>query len=95
MVAGLVVVAAVWLRLLNFPLERDESKYAYAGQLMLQGSPPYQLAYNLKFPGTYLLVYHITNAVTLDPTTNPVSPMENMPSAIATGWRSAVQTNSP
>jgi len=35
MVAVLVVVAAVRLRLLNFPLERDEGEYAYAGQLML------------------------------------------------------------
>jgi hypothetical protein len=53
MVAVLVVVAAVRLRLLNFPLERDEGEYAYAGQLMLQGIPPYQLAYNMKFPGAY------------------------------------------
>ncbi len=51
--AVLVVVAAARLRLLNFPLERDEGEYAYAGQLMLQGIPPYQLAYNMKFPGTY------------------------------------------
>jgi len=54
MVAVLVVVAAARLRLLNFPLERDEGEYAYAGQLMLQGIPPYQLAYNMKFPGTYV-----------------------------------------
>ena len=53
LVAVLVVVAAARLRLLNFPLERDEGEYAYAGQLMLQGIPPYQLAYNMKFPGTY------------------------------------------
>lgn len=53
LVLVLVVVAAVRLRLLNFPLERDEGEYAYAGQLMLQGIPPYQLAYNMKFPGTY------------------------------------------
>ena len=53
MVATLVVVAAIRLRLLNLPLERDEGEYAYAGQLMLQGVPPYQLAYNMKFPGTY------------------------------------------
>jgi Dolichyl-phosphate-mannose-protein mannosyltransferase len=53
MVAVLVVVAAGRLRLLNFPFERDEGEYAYAGQLMLQGIPPYQLAYNMKFPGTY------------------------------------------
>ena len=53
MVAVLVVVAFARLRLMNFPLERDEGEYAYAGQLMLQGIPPYQLAYNMKFPGTY------------------------------------------
>jgi 4-amino-4-deoxy-L-arabinose transferase-like glycosyltransferase len=53
MVAVLGLVAAVRLRLLNFPLERDEGEYAYSGQLMLQGIPPYELAYNMKFPGTY------------------------------------------
>ncbi len=53
MLAVLVAVAAARLRLQNFPLERDEGEYAYAGQLMLQGIPPYQLAYNMKFPGTY------------------------------------------
>jgi len=49
----LVVVLAIRLRLLEVPLERDEGEYAYAGQLLLQGVPPYQLAYNMKFPGTY------------------------------------------
>src|SRR5271156_4831873 len=53
MVATLVIIAAFRLRLLNFPLERDEGEYAYSGQLMLQGIPPYELAYNMKFPGTY------------------------------------------
>jgi dolichyl-phosphate-mannose-protein mannosyltransferase len=53
MLAVLVLVAAVRIRLLNSPLERDEGEYAYAGQLMLQGIPPYELAYNMKFPGTY------------------------------------------
>ena len=52
MVAALVIVAAVRLRLLNLPLERDEGEYACAGQLMLQGIPPYEFAYNMKFPGT-------------------------------------------
>src|SRR5262249_1404162 len=50
-VLGLVV--AIRIRLLGIPLERDEGEYAYAGQLILQGIPPYQLAYNMKFPGTY------------------------------------------
>ncbi len=53
MAAMLVLVVVVRLRLLNLPLERDEGEYGYAGQLMLQGVPPYQLAYNMKFPGTY------------------------------------------
>jgi len=46
-------IAAVRIRLLSFPLERDEGEYAYAGQLILQGIPPYELAYNMKLPGTY------------------------------------------
>ena len=55
MVAVLVLMAMVRLRLLNFSLERDEGEYAYAGQLMLQGIPPYKLAFNMKFPGTYAM----------------------------------------
>src|ERR1700675_1286380 len=51
--AVLVLVALVRLRVANVPLERDEGEYAYAGQLILQGVPPYQLAYNMKLPGTY------------------------------------------
>jgi hypothetical protein len=50
-VFGLVI--AIRIRLLGIPLERDEGEYAYAGQLILQGIPPYKLAYNMKFPGTY------------------------------------------
>ena len=50
-VLGLVI--AIRIRLLGIPLERDEGEYAYAGQLMSQGIPPYKLAYNMKFPGTY------------------------------------------
>ncbi len=41
------------LRLRETPLERDEGEYAYAGQLILQGIPPYSLACNMKLPGTY------------------------------------------
>jgi len=40
---------------LDFSLERDEGEYAYAGQLMLHGIPPYKLAFNMKFPGTYAM----------------------------------------
>ena len=50
-VFGLVI--AIRIRLLGIPLERDEGEYAYSGQLMLQGIPPYKLAYNMKFPGIY------------------------------------------
>lgn len=45
--------AIIRVRLRDMSLERDEGEYAYAGQLMLQGIPPYQLAYNMKLPGTY------------------------------------------
>lgn len=52
---GLVVLgaAAVRLRLLDVPLNRDEGEYAYFGQLLLQGIPPYTTAYNFKLPGIY------------------------------------------
>ena len=53
LILGIIVVAAIRLRLLAFPFERDEGEYAYMGQLMLQGTPPYQIAYNMKLPGTY------------------------------------------
>jgi 4-amino-4-deoxy-L-arabinose transferase-like glycosyltransferase len=49
----LALVAVIRVRLLSFPLERDEGEYAYAGQLILQGVPPYDVAYNMKLPGTY------------------------------------------
>ena len=51
----LVMAATALLRihLIGTPLERDEGEYAYAGQLMLQGIPPYKLACNMKLPGTY------------------------------------------
>ena len=48
-----VFVAAIRIRLLQIPLERDEGEFAYMGQLMLQGIPPYLLAYNMKLPGIY------------------------------------------
>lgn len=54
---GLLLILAfnfvIRWRLAETPLERDEGEYAYAGQLLLQGIPPYKLAYNMKFPGTY------------------------------------------
>lgn len=49
----LLSAALIRLRLASVPLERDEGEYAYAGQLLLQGVAPYQLVYNMKFPGVY------------------------------------------
>ena len=49
----LLFVGFIRFRLLDIPLERDEGEYAYAGQLILQGIPPYELVYNMKLPGTY------------------------------------------
>src|SRR6476469_8012843 len=48
----ILVVVIVRVRLREMPLERDEGEYAYAGQLLLHGIPPYKLAYNMKLPGT-------------------------------------------
>jgi len=55
LVVGLTIllVAAVRVRVRAMPLERDEGEYAYAGQLILEGVPPYREAYNMKLPGTY------------------------------------------
>jgi len=50
---AITLAALVRLRLADVPLERDEGEYAYAGQLILKGVPPYLEAYNMKFPGTY------------------------------------------
>ncbi len=52
---AILLVVLVRVRLLDVPLERDEGEYAYMGQLLLQGIPPYGEAYNMKFPGTYLM----------------------------------------
>jgi hypothetical protein len=49
----LLLVVVVRFRLRSMALERDEGEYAYAGQLMLHGIPPYKEAYNMKLPGTY------------------------------------------
>src|SRR5689334_4167395 len=53
LLAVIVLFSLIRLRLLDTPLEPDEGEYAYAGQLLLQGIPPYKLAYNMKLPGTY------------------------------------------
>jgi hypothetical protein len=49
----LIFFASIRFKERTMPLERDEGEYAYMGQLMLQGIPPYKIAYNMKFPGTY------------------------------------------
>ncbi|HTB85251.1 MAG TPA: glycosyltransferase family 39 protein [Candidatus Sulfotelmatobacter sp.] len=61
---ALVLAANFSIRwhLRSMPLERDEGEYAYAGQLLLQGVPPYEAAYNMKFPGTYF-AYAVLMAV--------------------------------
>lgn len=53
-VAVLIVTSLVRWHRLELPLERDEGEYAYAGQLILRGEPPYAGAYNMKLPGIYL-----------------------------------------
>ena len=54
---GMIVIltAALRLNMLQVPLERDEGEFAYMGQLLLQGIPPYLEAYNMKLPGMYLI----------------------------------------
>lgn len=51
-----IIILSAWIRygLLDVPFERDEGEYAYAGQLILQGIPPYQQFYNMKLPGIYV-----------------------------------------
>jgi hypothetical protein len=51
--AVVVLAVAIRLRLLDVPLDRDEGEFAYFGQLLLAGVPPYAEAYNLKMPGIY------------------------------------------
>jgi hypothetical protein len=53
LIAMVVLTAVIRMRLLDIPLERDEGEFAYMGQLILQGIPPYQISYNLKLPGIY------------------------------------------
>ena len=51
----LSIALFAWIRyhVRNTPLERDGGEYAYMGQLILDGVPPYRLAANMKLPGTY------------------------------------------
>ena len=52
--ALLLFLALVRWHRLGIPMERDEGEYAYAGQLILQGTAPYVDAYNMKLPGIYV-----------------------------------------
>ena len=53
LLAGAVVaVLMARTHLAGLPLERDEGEYAYGGQQLLLGIPPYELAYSMKLPGT-------------------------------------------
>ncbi len=52
---AVLLVVGVRLRLLALPLERDEGEYAYMGQLLLKGYAPFEMAYNMKFPGTSMM----------------------------------------
>lgn len=53
LLTGLVLAFAIRIRLSDVPLERDEGEYGYAGQLVLQGVPPYVEMNNMKLPGVY------------------------------------------
>jgi 4-amino-4-deoxy-L-arabinose transferase-like glycosyltransferase len=50
--SAVAAVTAARVRLAELPLERDEGEYAYSGQLLLRGIPPFRLAYSMKMPGT-------------------------------------------
>ncbi|MBC7891807.1 MAG: glycosyltransferase family 39 protein, partial [Sphingobacteriaceae bacterium] len=54
---GVLLLTQILFRshLLSIPFERDEGEYAYLGQLVLQGVPPFQDAANMKLPGTNLM----------------------------------------
>ncbi len=53
--AAIVLLAGAYrLSFVSVPLDRDEGEYAYAGQLLQEGVPPYEAAYNMKMPGTYV-----------------------------------------
>lgn len=51
----MIFTGLIRYRLLSVPMERDEGEYAYAGQLILEGVPPYQEVYNMKLPGIYAI----------------------------------------
>ena len=52
LIFALAFFASIRFHFRDLPLERDEGEYAYMGKLMLEGVPPYQLAFTMKLPGT-------------------------------------------
>ncbi len=52
---SVLLIAIVRIRLIDFPLERDEGEYAMMGQLILEGETPYGAAFNMKYPGVYYM----------------------------------------
>ena len=52
LVLVLVGASAFRIRTLSIPLERDEGGYAYMGQRMLLGEPPFASGHSLHMPGT-------------------------------------------
>lgn len=54
---GLVMLVQFLFRshVVPMPLERDEGEYAYMGQLLMQGVPPFKEAANMKLPGTSMI----------------------------------------
>jgi hypothetical protein len=62
LILSIIFVTTIRFRLLGIPLERDEGEYAYMGQLILQGLPPFSFAYSMKLPGVsaaYALIISI------------------------------------
>lgn len=53
LLALMIPLALIRLRVADVPMGRDEGEYAYAGQQILKGIPPYSAVFNMKFPGTY------------------------------------------
>lgn len=51
----MLLSAYVRLRLMSTPLDRDEGAWAYAGQLIMNGIPPYSVFYDIKMPGVYYI----------------------------------------
>lgn len=62
LVTSIAAAAAIRIRLLGIPLERDEGEYAYIASQLLHGVPPYIKAYSMKFAGIYVVYAGIISA---------------------------------